>query len=102
MTASHLIYTHLHGISLSCGSSPGSVAKGDICVCIYIYVTRSPKMRRNSFLGESEVWLKSHSALYSDEIGAKIIAILPKLAEICLPKGRNPRKCISEKLAIKR
>ena len=65
-------------------------------------MTRSPKIRRNSFLGEFEVWLKSHSASYSDEIGAKIIALLQKLTEICLPKGRDPRKCISEKLAIKR
>ena len=60
------------------------------------------KMRRKSFLGEFEVWLKSHSAQYSDEIGAKIIALLPKVTEICLPKGLDPRKCISEKLAIKR
>ena len=49
-------------------------------------------MRRNSFLGEFEVWLKSHSASYSDEIGAKIIALLQKLTEICLPKGIDPPK----------
>ena len=68
-----------------------------VCVCVCVCVTRSPKMRRKSFLGEFEVWLKSHSASYSDEIGAKIIALLQKLTEICLPKGREPRKCISEK-----
>ena len=65
-------------------------------------VTRSPQMRQKSFLGEFEGWLKSHSAPYSDENGAKIVALLPKLTEICLPKGRDPRKCISEKLVIKR
>ena len=59
-------------------------------------------MRPKSFLAEFEVWLKSHSASYSDEIGAKIIALVQKLTEICLPKGRDPWKCISEKLAIKR
>ena len=67
-----------------------------------LFVTRSLKMRQKSFLGEFEVCLKSHSAPYSDEIGAKIIALLPKLAEIGLPKGCDLQKCISEKLAIKR
>ena len=77
----------------------------DIYIDIYRYRymwPAPPKMRWKSVLGESEVWLKSHSARYSDEIGAKIIALLPKLTEICLLKGCNPRKCISEKLAIKR
>ena len=73
-----------------------------VCVCVCVCVTRSPKMSQKSFLGESEVLLKSHSAPSSDEIGATIIALLPKLTEICLPKGGDPRKCISEKLAIKR
>ena len=73
-------------------SSSVSLLQQYCWLMVWTYVTHSPKMRWKSFLSEFEVWLKSLSALYSDEIGAKLVAPLPKLTEICLPEGCDPLK----------